>query len=758
MKSNINLNWLKLITVLIVLNPVISAQAQISSDGSLSTKIITTDNLNFEIEDGNPSGNNLFHSFNEFSVPTNGSAFFNNALNINNIFTRITGGKISNIDGFLGANGSANLFFLNPQGVIFGPNANLGLGGSLVVTTAESLKFEDGTVFSVGLGGTNPLLTQTAPVGLQYGTNPGAIVNQSTYTPPSPPLPPGFPDAPPPPPSLPVGLELAEGQTLALLGGKIENTGGYISAPGGRIELGSVATNSIIGLESGAQGFAVNYQGVENFDDITINQASLIDVTSSNPFLPSGNLQIQGKNVLLSESSQISSVTLFSLPGGNLVLNASESVEIIGNSEGGFGDTNLSTSTFDNGNAGNIEINTKNLRIGAGGAILTNTLAAFNPEAEGNSGNLTIKASESLKISGISPITARSSLLTVATSTNGQGGDLNINTPNLQLENGGQISARSTAVGKGGTINLNSTTVELNGISSDTEGEIIASSILANTEGAGEAGDIKINTDNLTIKNQASIIVSGTSTGAAGNLDINANNLYLDNSASLRAETAAGDQGSINLNVAKDIQLRHQSNITAEATGLASGGNVNLNAIFLVGLEDSDIIANAELGSGGNIQIKATGIFLAPDSTITASSQFGVDGIVQVNTPDVQLDSALAELKASFVPTDQIIASSCISRQNTDKGRFVVTGTGGLPYTPFDPLRGDYGLTSVQGISATESPNSVLPSNQEPKMTWQPGQPIQEAQGITVTSDGKIMLGNFSQVATVTKANQLICP
>ena len=157
-----------------------TAQAQVSADGTLSTTVTSADQRNFVIENGDRAGGNLFHSFREFSIPTGGSAYFNNAATVQNIFARITGGNVSNIDGLIRANGAANLFLLNPSGILFGSNARLDVGGSFIGTTASTIKFADGAGFSA----TNPtgttLLTISTPIGLQMGNSPGTITVQGT--------------------------------------------------------------------------------------------------------------------------------------------------------------------------------------------------------------------------------------------------------------------------------------------------------------------------------------------------------------------------------------------------------------------------------------------------------------------------------------------------------------------------------------------------------------------------------------------------
>jgi filamentous hemagglutinin family protein len=150
--------------------------AQVLPDGTLPTTVTSPDGRNFSIEGGGRSGSNLFHSFSQFSVPTNGSVLFNNAVDVQNIFSRVTGSQVSNIDGLLQTQGTANLFLLNPNGIVFGPNAKLNIGGSFLGTTANSFKFADNTEFSAS----NPqsLLTISVPIGLQMGQTPGRIVVQ----------------------------------------------------------------------------------------------------------------------------------------------------------------------------------------------------------------------------------------------------------------------------------------------------------------------------------------------------------------------------------------------------------------------------------------------------------------------------------------------------------------------------------------------------------------------------------------------------
>src|ERR687886_1221977 len=145
------------------------AWGQVISDNTLKSDVISPIPGAFLIQGGVTQGTNLFHSFSQFSVPSNGVAYFKNELTIQNIITRVTGGSVSNIDGLIKANGTANLFLLNPNGIIFGRNASLNIGGSFLGSTASSVFFADGTEFSATDTRSQPLLTVNVSIGIQLG-------------------------------------------------------------------------------------------------------------------------------------------------------------------------------------------------------------------------------------------------------------------------------------------------------------------------------------------------------------------------------------------------------------------------------------------------------------------------------------------------------------------------------------------------------------------------------------------------------------
>nr|WP_225225620.1 S-layer family protein [Komarekiella delphini-convector] len=191
---------------------------------------------------------------------------------------------------------------------------------------------------------------------------------------------------------------------------------------------------------------------------------------------------------------------------------------------------------------------------------------------------------------------------------------------------------------------------------------------------------------------------------------VTADTIRLRNAASLRAESRAGSQGNIILN-ADNIILRQGSNITTDATGLATGGNITIESPIILGLENSDISANAIQGQGGNIQIATQGLFglkfrqqLTPENDITASSQFGVNGTVDINNFGVDPSSGLVELPVNLVDSSQQIATGCSANQGSS---FVATGRGGIPQNPLQQLMSDRTWSDIRDISAYRNTREV---------------------------------------------------
>ncbi|MCJ8282580.1 MAG: filamentous hemagglutinin N-terminal domain-containing protein, partial [Rivularia sp. ALOHA_DT_140] len=249
------------------------ASCEVLSDNTTNTTINSTGN-NFNILNGIQKGNNLFHSFKEFSIPTGGSATFKNSSAIENIINRVTGGNISNIDGLIKASGNANLFLINPNGIVFGENASLDIGGSFLATTAESILFEDGFNYSAIVSEQTPLLTVSIPLGLQMGTNPAdiivnntghhltgsdntALTNQDANI---------------------VGLQVPLEQTFALVGGNLKLDGGVLTAESGRFELSAIGnqnSSSVVGLKMSNNHPSLTYDTVQPTGNIQLFQQAL---------------------------------------------------------------------------------------------------------------------------------------------------------------------------------------------------------------------------------------------------------------------------------------------------------------------------------------------------------------------------------------------------------------------------------------------------------------------------------------------------
>ena len=898
-----------------------STEAQIVPDATLpENSVVTTQDNMIQIKGGTRVGDNLFHSFERFSVPTDNTAYFNNAVDVRNILSRVTGRSISEIDGLIKANGTANLFLINPNGIIFGLNAQLDIGGSFVASTASRIIFADGFEFYTTATQTQPLLTISVPIGLGLGEMPGRIVNRSIVS--------SGDDL--------IGLRVRPNQTLALVGGDVVIEGGFLSTEGGRIELGSVAGNNIVSLTPINQGWVLGYEGIQNFQDISLSQAAFV-VSAGNR---SGDIHIHGRRVTLTEGSRVAVVALTEGQAGNLTVKATESVNLEGNSPdlgfdfslllndvrgeakgdgskltvetqrltlkngaqisaGTFGtgqgvDLKVSASEVElegafinannrifpsglfarvrdkaTGNGGTLTIDTDRLTVKDGATVSTETFGA------GRAGNLLVNASESIELIGTVPGTNNPSQLASdvverATAT-GNGGNLTVNTRRLTVRDGAQIGTTARNQGQGGILTINADSIILSGTSplaefrsqgrsgifvsaepafkdnksgnviittakagelKITTGELIVergavisadnfgigqgsnvilnidrliirdggqigagsllekdavnnergpggtltvnasesievigtgsigstssvpSSLFTLAEGTGKAGSLNIFTPNLTVRDGAEINVSsqGSETpGKAGDLQIQARSIALDNSGILRADTKGGG-GNIEL-TSPSLIVRRNSSITTNAEGSnIPGGNITLNTDILAALENSDISANSEEFRGGNVTINAQAIFgtqrsdaLTSESDITATGRTQA-GTITINTPDVDPSSGLIELPESFVDASSLVDRRCSPSNRASS--FVVTGSGGLPASPIAVLGGD--AIDVNWVTLPEQNSRGLQEQRSKRAgdNFIVGDRIIEAQGWVTGPNGEVILTATPPTAT----------
>ena len=614
--------------------------AQVIEDGTLSTEVGTENNRDFTVEAGEKRGENLFHSFAEFSIPNNGSVSFNNELAIQNIITRVTGSSISNIDGLVQTNGTANLFLINPNGIIFGENARLNVGGSFIGTSAESLVFEGGAEFSANLDNSEPLLTVNVPLGLQFGSNPGEIVNRANFSVPNSFDPTGRD-------LIKLGLTVPPDETLALLGGNISFDGGAVASSGGNIELGSVAENSFVALEAFDGEFKANYSSVGRFQDIRLNNLASVDVSGES----TGNINIKGKNIQILDGSAIISNNLGDIDGETVKLEASDTVEINGSDRTGTKTdlllvgfeiflpfaSQITSNSLGTGKAGNIEIITNNLQLIDGGSI---NLLTF-PNGSGEGGHLFVSAAGSINLKGFRPLLRvgenaeeiikalnpslsldesielnQSSGITSSSINQASSGDINIESQTLRLENGSGIATSPFRTGNAGDINITTReSIEIVGVSGRTGS--VGSAIASNTFSQGNAGNTNLKTGRLSILN-GGILVSSTSIVGGGD----AGNITIDSQLT-----------EIN---GVSFSSQKPSLLSSETNNESIGGNVFVNTDSLVISDRGTIsIKGTDRGSPGNLQVNANSVLLSDRGKITAENAAAFDGgNIELNIAD----------------------------------------------------------------------------------------------------------------------------
>jgi filamentous hemagglutinin family protein len=282
-----------------------ASQAQITLDGSRGPAgPLTGPNYRIGAELGQLRGSNLFHSFGQFNVHTRERATFTGPNTIANILSRVTGGQPSSIDGLLRSEiAGANLFLLNPNGVLFGPNASLDVSGSFHVSTADFLRFTDGAIFAANLGHAS-LLTVAPPSAFGFlGTTPAPIAFQGRSAQAGP-------------------FEVPPGQALSVVGGDLAISGNplffdlgrplpSLRAPGGRLTLASVAGAGELPLNLAEW----RLEALPRLGSIAVTQGAFLDASGDG----GGTVLLRGGHLLV-DHSHIFTDTLGPLDGARLGL------------------------------------------------------------------------------------------------------------------------------------------------------------------------------------------------------------------------------------------------------------------------------------------------------------------------------------------------------------------------------------------------------------------------------------------------------
>ena len=636
------------------------AHAQIIPDATLPTNSQVVPGCTVcTINGGTVRGTNLFHSFQEFSVPTNGTAWFNNAPQIQNILTRVTGNFVSNIDGLIRANGTANLFLLNPNGIIFGPNAQLNVGGSFIATTASSFKFPDGNEFSAVNPQAPPLLAINITPGLQYGRGQAPISNTGN-------------------------LAVKTGERLTLLGSTVTSSG-TLAAPGGTVELlgdrVGLFGNALVDVSSDTGGGTVHIGG---------------SFQGRGP-LPNATQTFVGPNV------RITADALTRGDGGSVIVWADETTRFYGSvsARGGtqsgngglieisgarnlafFGTANATAPT---GTPGTILFDPTNITIVAGvggddaqvadGSILFADGGAadfqIGADAIGSiGGNILLQAtnditfSAAINIPGFGLTAQAGNNITVNAPINTQGGDIQFgangnisvngatvitaplllgNTGNINIQaggqllvqNGGQIGAPTSLLGTApGRITIQAGEVEVVGI---------GSGITANSQSlvGGNGGIISINAGRVTVQDGAQIASGTLFSGDAGEVFVQANEinvLGLDSFiGAINTITSTGNAGNVTLNTGQ-LTVRDGSGVLVSTFNNRSSGELTIQASSVevsgASFRNPSLLSagalEGALGDGGTLSISTDRLLVQDGGVVDVSSPVGNSGTLTI--------------------------------------------------------------------------------------------------------------------------------
>ncbi|HBL13753.1 MAG TPA: hypothetical protein DD379_20630, partial [Cyanobacteria bacterium UBA11162] len=559
----------------------------LGTEGSVITPNVTIKRLPADlVEGGATRGTNLFHSFIEFNVSDGQRVYFANPGGIKTIFSRVTGDSLSNILGTLGVDGGASLYLLNPNGIIFGENAQLDVRGSFVGSTADSVVFGNGIEFSATNPQAPPLLRINVTPGLQYGSDDrGAIANSGN---------------------------LAVGQDLTLASAGNLNLKGQLQA-GGNLTLSALdtvkvrdtITNPFIAAAMGQlliQGnqrvniFALNHpdSGLFSGGDMILRSANT--VAGDAHYWSGGSFQIEQLdgslgNLLSPDDPIIRSrgdVRFNSYRGSSLHILAGGQVRI--------GQVEI---TGTEAGQENVDYLNEDVTLSDGQVVHIN--GRERPTLDVRAG-VDSAAVEPPGVTGKNPffdvfngIVGFGSPTLTNTPTNAdiRIGRVLINKPNGQVlltnqyepntELSGNIKVNEILVddndgaffigfkGDGGDVFFDSR----GDISIPNAGQIITDSA------TGDAGDITMLAQNsISLSDEVTVQSATNGSGRGGHINIQASSLFMTGARLDTSSFGQGDAGDVNIDVVGDAVVHRESYISTivHSGAMADGGDINIKA------------------------------------------------------------------------------------------------------------------------------------------------------------------------------------
>jgi filamentous hemagglutinin family protein len=580
----------------------VRAQSLIVPDNTLGNEgSIVESRPGFDaIKGGATRETGLFHSFSEFGVGDRATVNFLVTPQIQNIFARVTGPGISDIQGSLGTRiddaalslSTASLFLLNPNGIVFGPNARLDLAGSFLATTASSVKFGD-RAFSA-IDPQVPLLTVSVPMGLGFGQTVGDINIDGAQ------------------------LSAGNGKTLAFIGGDVKvsnNAAVFMSS--GNIHLGAIEASGSVGLQGFDGLWTIDDAGTSNFRNIILDRSLIVAVGDSKT--PTADIFLTSKNLTLQNDVLFATLLKGDGAGGNIKIRATGDVLLQKSDVRG---TNIFTFNQSDGvvRGGNISIEANSLTIADGASISPSTSAG-----SGKAGNIEVNLRGPLTIAGeylyrnsdtlpTEKGTALPSSLnsTFSSKKIGDAGNIVVYAQSLRLENGGQILLTNGGGKTPGIIDLRIgrdavfSGATTQGYSSGVYNQRV--SAIDRDESINSEGilGVRINAQSLLIDKGAKVSTYSAIDGNSRDIEIN-----ISDKLTIRGEKVFMGEGGRQTAVSSRIE-------TEKINGIGNAGKITLRAGTLEVLEGGSISSDTSIldVSGFKIPRTPNGVFQGQSGAI----------------------------------------------------------------------------------------------------------------------------------------------